>query len=394
MTAIVEAAGLPTEGGKWIGRNISPLEIASILFVGTVGILFAGLQPQLLGALVAEGRLTPTELGWAATAELLTVGAAAGIAGGVLKSTHLRWWGAGASLALVAIDFFTRGQSHAIIIANRAAAGVAEGILLWIPVSMIARSTTPARWSGVFLVVQTLAQFLYSEILPATVMVKLGATGGFYALAATSLVSAGVAFLIPRSFDPLPHQTDDRPSGAMSLATWLSLASVFLFMAFTVGFWSYLEPISAEARHPAYVYNQAASLALFAQVAGAFLASLIAGRISFFPVVLFCTIGNLVVLAIVATMPGPVVFIALAGLFGFLWLFLIPFQVPMLIEADPTRRAAVLMPGAQLLGAASGPMVCSFAVVGTDVRGVLAVCAVSLVLAFLVAGWLHWRKHT
>jgi predicted MFS family arabinose efflux permease len=66
----------------------------------------------------------------------------------------------------------------------------------------------------------------------------------------------------------------------------------------------------------------------------------------------------------------------------------------MMIEADPTRRAAVLMPGAQLLGSALGPLICSYAVVGQDVRGVLAVCAVSLVLAFAVAGWLHWERRT
>jgi hypothetical protein len=393
MTAIVEAAALPESGGKWLGRDIKPLEIFAILFVGSVGILIAGLQPQLLGALAAEGRLTDTELGRAATAELLAIGLAAGIAGGMLKPTYLRWWGAGASLALMVIDILMRGEAHTTIILNRAAAGVAEGILLWIPVSMIARSTTPGRWSGIFLAVQTLWQFFYSELLPATVMVKSGATGGFYALAATSLVSAAVAFLLPKSFGPLPHEAEDKPAGAISFRAYAALASVFLFMAFIVGFWSYFEPISAQAHHPEYVYNQAASLSLFAQVAGAFLASFIAGRVSFFPIILFSTIANLAILAVVATMPGPAIFIALAAVFGFLWLFLLPFQVPMVIEADPTRRAAVLMPGAQLMGAALGPMLCSFAVVGTDVRGVLAVCAVSLVLAFLVAGWLHLRRH-
>jgi hypothetical protein len=395
MTAIVEAPSLPAaEGGKWIGRDLTPLEITAILFVGSVGIMIAGLQPQLLGALVREGRLTDAELGPAATAELLTIGLGAGLAGAFLKPVGLRWWGAGASLALMLIDILVGSESHMLAIANRGAAGFAEGIMIWIPVGMIARSTTPGRWSGIFLAVQTLAQFFYSEILPATVMVKQGASGGFYALAATSLVSAGVAFLMPKSFDALQQTGDDAaPAGGMSLRTMAALASVFLFMAFIVGFWSYFEPISAEAHHPAYVYNTAASLSLFAQVVGAFLASFIAGRIAFFPVIAFCTVANLAILALVWTMPGPTVFIAAAIVFGFLWLFLMPFQVPMMIEADPTRRAAVLMPGAQLSGCALGPLICSFAVVGNEVRGVLVVCAASLVLAFAVAGWLHWRQH-
>ena len=169
MTAIAEAPSLASENGKWIGRAFTPVEITAMLFVGSVGILIAGLQPQLLGALAREGRLTNVELGWAATAELLTIGIGAGSAGAFLKPTGLRWWGAGASLVLMLIDILVGTQSHTSAIANRAVAGLAEGILLWIPVGMIARSTTPGRWSGIFLAVQTLAQFFYSEILPPTV---------------------------------------------------------------------------------------------------------------------------------------------------------------------------------------------------------------------------------
>ncbi|HKD22795.1 MAG TPA: hypothetical protein VKB71_12335 [Rhizomicrobium sp.] len=392
MTAIAEAPSLASENGKWIGRTFTPVEITAILFVGSVGILIAGLQPQLLGALAREGRLTDMELGWAATAELLMIGIGAGSAGAFLKPTGLRWWGAGASLVLMLIDILVGTQSHTSAIANRAVAGLAEGILLWIPVGMIARSTTPGRWSGIFLAVQTLAQFFYSEILPVTVMVRHGASGGFYALAGTALVSAFVSLLLPKSFDALHEPSAGESAGGLSLRTIAALASVFFFMAYFIGFFSYFGPISAQAHHPEYVFNQAASLSLFSQVVGAGIASLVAGRVSFFPVIAFCSIVNLAILALVATMPGPIVFIALACLFGFLWLFLLPFQVPMLIEADPTRRAAVLMPGAQLLGAALGPTLCSFAIVGEDVRGVIAVSAVSLVLAFAVAGWLHWHR--
>jgi MFS family permease len=183
------------------------------------------------------------------------------------------------------------------------------------------------------------------------------------------------------------------PSKSLTRRTIAALASVFFFMASIVGFWSYLEPISAQAHHGAYVYNTAASLSLFSQVLGAGIASLIAGRISFFPVILISTVINLANFGLVATLPSANVFVAAACVFGFLWLFQMPFQVPLVIEADPSRRAAVLLPGAQLLGMALGPSICSFAVVGADVRGVLAVSAVSLALAFVIAAWLHIRTH-
>ena len=391
MTATVEVAVAGSPDG-WVGRPPAPLEIAAILFVGSVGILIAGLQPQLLGALALEHRIGDVELGQAATAELLTIGVAAGLAGAILKPTGLRWWGAGAALALAVIDFLVGGQSHLGVILNRAVAGLAEGIMLWIPVSMIARSLTPGRWSGIFLAAQTLAQLGLSAVLPYFVIAKYGASGGFDALAIASIMAAIVAFLMPREFLNLPKAEEGvHARGAASPRAIAVLASVFLFMAFIVGLWAYFEPLSAQAGHAPHVYEIAVSVSLAAQVVGAFAASFIAGRVPYFPIVVTCTILDLAILALLAAMPGAGTFIALAGLFGFLWLFLMPFQVPMVIDADPSRRAAVLMPGAQLLGSALGPLLCSFAITQNDVRGGLAVCAAMLALGFGVAAWLHYR---
>ncbi len=391
MTATVEVAVSEAAEG-WVGKPLKPLEIAAILFVGSVGILIAGLQPQLLGALALEHSITDVELGQAATAELLTIGIAAGLAGALLKLNGLRWWGAGAALALALIDSMVGGERHLGVISNRAAAGIAEGIMLWIPVSMIARSLTPGRWSGIFLALQTLAQFGFSALLPTLVIAKYGAGGGFDALAVTSVLAALVAFLMPRNFLELPKAEEgDNALGAASPRAIAVLVSVFLFMAFIVGLWAYFEPLSTQAHHAPHVYDIAVSASLAAQVAGAFAASFIAGRVPFFPIVLVCTIVDLLILALLATMPGAGVFIAATALFGFLWLFLMPFQVPMVTEADPSRRAAVLMPGAQLLGSALGPLLCFFAVTEGDVRGGLVVCAVMLVLGFGVAAWIHLK---
>ena len=79
------------------------------------------------------------------------------------------------------------------------------------------------------------------------------------------------------------------------------------------------------------------------------------------------------------------------GLFGFFWLFFMPFLAPMTIEADPTRRAAMLLGGAQLLGGSLGPLLASAMVSDTDARGALAFGAGSLTLALVLAIGLHLR---
>jgi hypothetical protein len=62
-------------------------------------------------------------------------------------------------------------------------------------------------------------------------------------------------------------------------------------------------------------------------------------------------------------------------LFGFVWLFLMPFQVRLAFAADPTGRIAVLVPALQLLGSAFGPLITSLFVTDDDARPVPLVSA-------------------
>jgi hypothetical protein len=73
-------------------------------------------------------------------------------------------------------------------------------------------------------------------------------------------------------------------------------------------------------------------------------------------------------------------------------LFLAPFLVPMTIDADPTRRAAMQSGAAQLLGGAVGPLLASLVVGERDVHGVLALGAGLLVAGLSVVAWLRFNK--
>src|SRR5215469_16720075 len=86
--------------------------------------------------------------------------------------------------------------------------------------------------------------------------------------------------------------------------------------------------------------------------------------------------------------PSPIsvpAYLATAGVFGFLWLFVLPFLVPMVIAADPSRRAALLIGGAQLVGGSLGPVIASTVVTDSDVRGALAFGAVAVVISVVIA---------
>ena len=85
----------------------------------------------------------------------------------------------------------------------RAAAGLAEGVLVWLTIGMIARSSAPPRQSGIYLAAQTLAQLAVATMLALVVVPLAGARGGFAALAIVTIVGLAALPWLPRDYLPL-----------------------------------------------------------------------------------------------------------------------------------------------------------------------------------------------
>ena len=170
---------------------------------------------------------------------------------------------------------------------------------------------------------------------------------------------------------------------------WVALAASFLFLASSGGVWVYVGQLSHQAHHPAAVASQAVSVSLALQVAGGLAATLLAGRIRWLWALVSCALADLAIFAGFAVFAEPLPFIALTGALGFAWLFAIPFLVPMTIEADPTRRAALLIGGAQLIGGSLGPLFASFFVTDADARGALIFASACVIVAGAIVLGLH-----
>jgi hypothetical protein len=289
-------------------------------------------------------------------------------------------------VALALIDALTPFARGDMLIWARAAAGVPSGVLVWITISFIARTPTPERWAGAYVTAQTLAQFLVAAAVSAFVPPHAIVDGGFNALALLCGATIAVALMLPADLAALPKgATAGLPTPRGSSA----LAVSFLLLAVSSGVWVYVEQLSRQAHHAASVAGQAVSLSLAFQVVGGVAATALAGRIHWLPALIGCAIVDAIVFVGFATLPSSPVFIALAGALGFVWLFATPFLVPMTIEADPTRRAALLIGGAQLVGGSLGPLLASFFVTDADARGALAFAAVCLTASMLIVITLH-----
>jgi predicted MFS family arabinose efflux permease len=341
----------------------------------------------VLGALQDEHRLSASGIGIAAMLELLSMGISTGLCGAFLKAERIKTIGVIGSIALAALHIATLYVSGPGVFLVRTAAGVPEGLLLWITVGMVVRSRTPERWSGVFFTGQTVAQLMLAAAFWIWVLPKFGANGGFLTLGLTTLLGVPIALLAPSRYKALAQA--EGLHGAPPPRGWFALLATVVFVSANGAVSVYLEPLAHQAGLSADVARLAVFAGLGAQVAGGTLATLIAGKVRYISVFAVCVIVYLITWGVYGFTHQAWLFVATTTLAGVTTLLISPFLTPMIIEADPTRRAGMQSAGAQILGGAAGPLAAAFLVSDADVRGVLVLGAAALVLGFAMIFAIH-----
>ena len=114
-----------------------------------------------------------------------------------------------------------------------------------------------------------------------------------------------------------------------------------------------------------------------------------AGRIHYFLVFVMTSLVSFTCWMVFVFWPPAWLFVAASMGAGLVYMIAAPFQVPMTIEADPTRRAAMQSGGAQLFGGALGPFLASRVVGERDVHPAVFLAAALLLGALTIFGALH-----
>jgi MFS family permease len=214
-----------------------------------------------------------------------------------------------------------------------------------------------------------------------------GTEGGFAMLGVTALFGIAAATRTPDFYGDLPVDPDE--TGAPPLRGWWALLATLLFTSASGAVLVYLQPLSHEAGLSADVARTALWVSLAAQVAGGFLATVLAGRVHWFTV--FCGSTVLYISGwFVMTLTAPAwVFIAANAWLGLVIVLVGPFLVPMTIEADPSRRTAMQSGPTQLLAGAMGPLLSSFIVSDADVHGAVWLGVGLMLSGLALMGALH-----
>ncbi|MCD2172798.1 MFS transporter [Rhizobium sp. C4] len=369
---------------QWLVGNPSRTNMWSALWVGSVGLLVLGLQPILLGVLLTEGRVNFDQLALAATVEILAIGIGSVLSAFLLGSGAVR---IKAAVFLVLTAIFNHAtvaiDGATAVIVSRGLAGLAEGGLVAFAVELIARARHPGRIGGYFVSLQTLGQAGLAALMALWFVSRWGSVGGFDALAIVSLASLAVVFLLPESYGPLPKPADQSSSGLWRPAPLTALLAIFCFYMFLGSLWAFLEPLGGEAGIAADVVGLMVSVSLFAQILGATTSTAIEARLPFRPVLAIASLLACAIALTISLHPQAVIFWCLAMAIGFIWLFVVPFQIRIAVDADASRGAALVVPAAQLFGAALGPAGASaFVETGSSV-GVAYFAAASAVASFV-----------
>jgi hypothetical protein len=370
------------------GPPFKPSEAAAAITLGVLALLISGLMGLLLATLAEEGRLSAPGIGLSAMLEALSTGLVTGAAGIVLRPVRLRAIAAAAAVALVALDLATTRASGEGVMIVRALAGVPEGVLLWISIGFISRTATPERWAAILFTGMGLTQLAVAAALSALILPRFGANGGYVTVAAAAALALPVAVFIPRS---LGAATADgaETSGAPPFRGWVALAGTLCMAASLMAVAVYVVPLARQAGLSVSVGRLAISVGLACQMAGGALATVAAGRVRYITVFWACAAVFLATWGTYALHAPAWLFVAMTGLAGLAAFVAGPFLIPMTVEADPSRRAAMQSGAVQLLAGAFGPLLASFAVSNQNVHGVLVLAVALQGAGLAIAVMLH-----
>lgn len=345
--------------------------VVAALAIGTIAVLMVGIQPIVLGELVDAHQVSLEGVGIVAMAEIILLGLGVVLGDALLPVGQLRFITIAAALAAAGLDGLTlRATGDGAMTAVRAAAGLAEGVLVWGTTGVIVRTTNPARVGGIFFVLQTLAQALIGLLLANAIIPHWGWQGAFTALGVLALSCCALALVQPARLAPLapPAVSGFR----WSVRTVQPLAVAFLQLATLGSFWAYLEPLGKAAGFDGRGAQTLIAAVLATQVVAGSVATVAVRRLPVVPTLVACSLVLAAVTATVYELPGGSTrdFALACLVFGFVWLFMLPFQIGLAFRADASGRLAGLVPAAQLLGSAFGPLMASFIVEGENTSAV------------------------
>jgi len=220
---------------------------------------------------------------------------------------------------------------------------------------VLGETRVPERSFGIMFVMQVSLASLGLFVLPVTVIPLFGFGGVMVCLAALSFLSLGTLRWFPRLGINHGEETQQQESGS-SLPCLVGIAAIFLYFVGQSGIWAFLGRIGSNEGLSLPFIGVVLGVAALLGGLGALTAAAIGSRLGRILPMIIGVSGSLMALLMLALHTSSLFYSISAGLFFFSMNLTTPFQMGIVNAADVRRRFVVLIPAAQGIGAAMGPL--------------------------------------
>ncbi len=361
---------------------------AAGVFIAAAMPVLMGVQPILLGLYLDHLHLALSQGGWLLAAE--QGGAAAGALIGYWLATRASWSysivaGAMLAAAVNLATAFAGGFTELVLL--RFTSGAATTIAYTVAIYFLGHIATPDRTFGFVMMLQT--AFISAG---AFALAKLAVNFGYF-----TAIASGAAWFVAAMFAtawlpknttrlcanaPLPNQQHRN-----RLLASAGLVGSFLLQLSVFAVWGFLERVGRRDGLSNTLVDNAIGIAVLGGILGGLLPAVIGARFGRIFMIAVATVLLVVSYAGLSRETNWVSYVGWVTALNVGWVLGLTYYMGLAVRHDPDGRFTRLLPFAQVLGTAAGP-VCSALVTGNDrlwpvfwVASLAAVAGLAIALA-------------
>lgn len=373
-----------TPSGTSTRRDPVALVVGAIAAQVT-GALVTQMSPFMISGFMDGLKLSERDAGLVNSVEFLALALTAIVIAPVLPRLSNRR----VSLAAVALALLAQGasifsNSFASLVLLRGLAGIGEGALCAVSLSIVAsRSTNPDRVYGYFQIVWALGSVPLFAI--AGELTAAYAQRGILALiGGVTLALAPFLLLIPGERAKNGAATAEVAPTSPLLGV-MTLAAIMLYLTASAALYAFVAPLGYRAGLDTSAVGYALTVASLVGLVGAVAATVLNVRWGrAIPISAFCMAFTLFTLMI-CLWRNPIAYVVALAASVIIFYFSVPYMLGLAAALDRTGRWAAAACSAYLLGYAAGPLAGGAVIAAADYAGLGAACVAITAVAWGLA---------
>ena len=256
-------------------------------------------------------------------------------------------------------------------------AGAGAGALFGLAIIIVGQTHNADGNFGILLVAQQLFAAALLFILPQWVI----PTWGFSGLMLSLSFALGMGFFVLNGIDNSSHEKSSGSTKTITDPQLLrqiitGLFALMVYFAALSAVWAFIERIAADRGLLTDQIGFALAFSMLGGVIGGMLVAIIGGRIGRSIPVWLSLLAFIGVFYGYSTQFGMLSFALVTFIFSLFWNYVLGYQMAIIAALDRADRYSVFIPGAQALGAVTGPTAAGFIIAGQGYTILLIIAGV------------------